>query len=272
MFNFTTKARLIILLVVGLMGIGAPEGAFAQQHAHCRPRSGQITIFEHANYRGNCAVLRAGSYYTIDHINAAAGLYGSARIRNDSISSVLVGSGVSATLYEHINLRGDRSTFTSSDSNLSGNRVGNDQTSSVVVRRTSTPPARPRPRVRRVSIEGAVLGGRMPSWVPDPPRGSITFNKDTEINATGRITARLDFRNADGSKWQSTTPIKIMNLRGNERLCKITRAGHDIKYWLGFQAHCASSNACSYNIERNTLWATIGKVDVVLAPAGVQCP
>lgn len=138
--------------------------------------------------------------------------------------------------------------------------------------RSATATPIPRPLLRQVSIEGHVLSGILPAWVPDPPRGSITFNKDTEIAATGRLTAHLTFRSEDRSKWATTTPVTILDLRQDERFCKITRAEHDVKYWLGFQAHCKESSSCSYNVENNKLWATIGDIDVILAQPGAECP
>ena len=126
---------------------------------------------------------------------------------------------------------------------------------------------------RRVSIKGNVLRIDLPEWAPDPARGSISFNKDDEIAQMRELTAHLTVRDETAAQWQESDPILVLRLLPGERLCSIVPAEHNTRnFYLGFQAHCASSDACSYNIEGKRLWATIGNVEVILAPQGVQCP
>jgi hypothetical protein len=50
---------------------------------------------------------------------------------NDSVSSIKVGSGVTATLFSDACFGGRSESFTSNDSSLSGNTIGNDSVSSI---------------------------------------------------------------------------------------------------------------------------------------------
>lgn len=89
----------------------------------CLPSKYQIALFRHASFAGDCTVLGGGEYP-----NA-----GSIGLQNDSISSIRVGENVVASLCWHSDLGGTCETFTSSDSNFSNNRVGNDTVSSARV-------------------------------------------------------------------------------------------------------------------------------------------
>ena len=102
--------------------------------AFCIPGQYEVAIFEDYNYTGNCAVLPIGNYYTIKQINDAAGLFGVEALRQDSISSVWAGPLASATLYEHPDFKGSRSTINDYTSSLSHWNIGNDRMSSLKVR------------------------------------------------------------------------------------------------------------------------------------------
>jgi hypothetical protein len=133
----------------------------------------------------------------------------------------------------------------------------------------------PTPGLRRVSIKGIILDIDLPDWITDPSnvRGSITFNSNDEIASTGKLTVRLSIRNENGSRWKESVPKPVLELRSGEHLCSIEPAAYNTaSFYLGLKAHCDSSDSCSYNIEGNRLWATIGNVEVVIAPQGVQCP
>lgn len=127
--------------------------------------------------------------------------------------------------------------------------------------------------LQRVSIKGTVLSIDLPNWATDPVRGSITFNKDDEIAKTGKMMVYLSVRNEQRTKWIDSEPEVILELHSGEQFCSIVPAEHNTtNFYLGFQAHCASSDACSYNIEGKRLWATIDNAEAVIAPRGVQCP
>jgi hypothetical protein len=146
---------------------------------------------------------------------------------------------------------------------------------SPIVTPAPLPPPIPTPTLglRRFPLKGMVLGIDLPSFVTNPVRGSITFNRNDEIASTGKLTVRLSIRNETGSQWKESDPELVLELHPGEQLCSIEPAAYNTaNFWLGLEAHCASSDACSYNIDNNRLWATIGNVEVVIAPPGGQCP
>lgn len=91
--------------------------------ARCAPSADQIGLFADVNYGGQCVVRGIGSYPN----PSALGL------PNDSISSIKVGSNVKAILCRDDNYGGGCETFTSDDSDLRGNSIGNDQVSAARV-------------------------------------------------------------------------------------------------------------------------------------------
>jgi hypothetical protein len=93
----------------------------------CNPNANQIAIFYDANYRGACVIKNIGTYSS----SAAIGL------PDNSISSIIVGRNVRASLCRNNNLRGRCETFAASDSSFVNNGIGNDQVSSLRVFRVS---------------------------------------------------------------------------------------------------------------------------------------
>ncbi|MBP7962370.1 MAG: trypsin-like serine protease [Caldilineaceae bacterium] len=89
----------------------------------CRPNSGQIALFMDANYSGACVVRGSGNYPNPSTVG----------LPNDSASSIMVGGSVKVKLCRDDNFSGICQTFTSSDSNLTDNSIGNDQVSSAKV-------------------------------------------------------------------------------------------------------------------------------------------
>lgn len=59
--------------------VAAPELA-------CAPAAGEVALYEHANYRGRCAILRPGDYDSPGVMD----------IDDDAVSSMIVGDGVLA--------------------------------------------------------------------------------------------------------------------------------------------------------------------------------
>lgn len=93
----------------------------------CPNGASQIAIFEHPNYVLPCSTLDIGVYpYS-----------GSLGIRNDTLSSIRVGSEVQGELFQHREYRGKAERFLSDDSDLQNNRIG-ESTTSVVVRKRDT--------------------------------------------------------------------------------------------------------------------------------------
>lgn len=116
--------------VLRLLGGGALAAAFAATllvaapaRAACEPGPNQVSFFGDAGFHGSCVVKEFGDY-------ANAGAIG---LPNDSISSTMVGSNAQAMLCKDNDFKGDCILVTGSVSFINGNRVGNDQISSIKV-------------------------------------------------------------------------------------------------------------------------------------------
>ena len=90
---------------------------------HCTPNANQITVFVHAKYTGDCSILDVGDYASSKLMS----------IMNDSVSSIKVGSNVSARLCQHADFGGRCQNFTRNQATLTGSYIGNDQVSSAQV-------------------------------------------------------------------------------------------------------------------------------------------
>lgn len=87
------------------------------------PNSDQIGLYADDNYCGAYKLLGVGEYPNP----------GALGVSNDSISSIKVGSNVKATLCRDDNYNGGCEDFTSDDSHLGDNSIGNDSVSSAKV-------------------------------------------------------------------------------------------------------------------------------------------
>jgi hypothetical protein len=138
---------------------------------------------------------------------------------------------------------------------------------------TPTLASTPTPGLMKVPVRGKVLRIDLPDWATDPVRGSITFNRNDEITASGKLMVYLTIRDEQSIRWLNSEPEPVLELHSGEKLCGIVPAEYNsTNYWLGFQAHCASNDACSYNIEGRRLWVTINDIEIIIAPQEVQCP
>ncbi|MGD0063849.1 MAG: peptidase inhibitor family I36 protein [Streptosporangiaceae bacterium] len=94
------------------------------------PSNGAAQLFVDQNYGGASATLTAGSY-NIQKLSAPGS------VGNDTVSSLLIASGYSVTVYTDANFRGASTTFTA-DTPYVGDAF-NDQISSVQVTATGQP-------------------------------------------------------------------------------------------------------------------------------------
>jgi len=102
------------------------QGNFVVTDVHdCTPGPEEVGLFVDFGYRATCRVMPIGNYLSAE----AMGL------PNDTLSSIMVGSGVRAYLCRDANLGGVCEFFTADDANLSDNGIGNDQVTSVRVER-----------------------------------------------------------------------------------------------------------------------------------------
>ena len=90
--------------------------------------TGKVVIYQHAQYQGNSETLEVGKYDV-------------GQIKNDSVSSLKVPSGMVAVLYEHARFGGSSKTFTA-DTPYVGNDF-NDRASSIVVKAEDSSPPTP---------------------------------------------------------------------------------------------------------------------------------
>ncbi len=89
----------------------------------CAPKKDQVTIYQHANFKGNCRILGVGSYENSNRMN----------FKNDSVSSIEFApdSRVVAKLCQHSNFKGRCELLSTSDAKLKNNQIGNDAVSSM---------------------------------------------------------------------------------------------------------------------------------------------
>jgi len=123
--HFTGKRLGIISSV--LLGLCAISTANAIPPG-CTPGPNQVALFQHANYKGICSVLNKGTYKNSKEM----------RIRNDSTSSILLGSSMEINVCRNTNtgfigVNHACQKFTKSVKNLKDTRVGNDTISSALV-------------------------------------------------------------------------------------------------------------------------------------------
>lgn len=138
--NFAQLFKAIVLIdrkwkgVILAASIGAciipATGASA---AGCEPGPKEVTFFQHVKYKGICSVLGVGEYPNSKALN----------MRNDSISSIKVGSRATVTVCKH-SAKGRVTnrffsdpqkcqTFKESRAYLSITRIGNDSISSAAI-------------------------------------------------------------------------------------------------------------------------------------------
>jgi PKD repeat protein len=96
---------------------------YVQDTTSCNPNADQVAFFTDANYGVPCVVKGIGNYADPGAMSFA----------NDSLSSIKVGSNVKLTLCGDENYGGGCETFTSDDSNLSDNSIGDERASSAKV-------------------------------------------------------------------------------------------------------------------------------------------
>ncbi len=125
----------------GVRAANAPSGAswavrrfrIEPGGSSCNPNADQIALFVDSNYGGQCVVKDVGEYSNPSAIG----------LPNDSTSSIKVGGNVQAILCKDDNYGGGCETFTSDDSNLGDNSIGDNQVSSVKVQWRTTNPDHP---------------------------------------------------------------------------------------------------------------------------------
>ena len=127
-----SKKRIGVVLIA-LVGAGIFSATSASA-AGCEPGPKEVTFYEHSYYKGTCSVLGVGKYPNSKTM----------RVRNDSISSIKLGSRVTVTVCKHAakgrvtNKFFSRNpqkceTYKRSDPYLKDNRVGNDTISSAII-------------------------------------------------------------------------------------------------------------------------------------------
>jgi len=114
--------RLSIFVIVIVL---TPVRLFAQ----CDPKPEQVAFFQNAGFGGSCVVRGLGSYPTSARLG----------VKNDSISSIKVGSAVQVLLCSDAGYEGRCELFGRSDDRLGDNAIGNDSVSSAKIQLRGTP-------------------------------------------------------------------------------------------------------------------------------------
>ena len=102
----------------------------------CQPTSTQIAIFADPDFSGTCQLFSSGTYTTSTALGSLS----------NNAKSLLVGSSVMATFYNNNTLSSRGETFSISDSNLTDNRIGANNLSSLKVTPRTSLPQPPAPR------------------------------------------------------------------------------------------------------------------------------
>lgn len=128
------------------------DAACVTPPAACLPSTDQVTLFENAGYGGDCQVFGVGDYASLPD-------YG-----KDEPDSLLVGSGVVATLYSESSFGGHSQAFLENSPYLEGELIGGDKARSLRVAARTASLAAPSP----VSPVGdtLIVGDRVAfSWI-----------------------------------------------------------------------------------------------------------
>jgi len=112
------------------------EYSCPSQPPACTPSSTQVALFAETAYGGACTIFNPGTYSGSTTLGA---------VGSNNAASIMVGSSVLATLYSAEDYTGRSETIENYDRNLSDNRTGNDQLSSLKVVSRSSLPAVPQP-------------------------------------------------------------------------------------------------------------------------------
>ena len=97
----------------------------------CKSNDNQVALFADINYAGDCVTLNIGEYAQSSALED---------LGDDNAESIRVGVNVLPTLYGDAYFGGRGETFVSNDSNFSDNLIGNNLTTSVLVRARTDPP------------------------------------------------------------------------------------------------------------------------------------
>jgi hypothetical protein len=119
-----------VFAVIAVLAAGFTSSALA---AGCNPNDKEVAFFQHGKYGGGCSVLGIGTYINSSQM----------RMKNDSISSFIVGKDVQVKVCNHASnvIVGSGwfsdphkcQTFKSSMKSLKDTRVGNDSISSAMI-------------------------------------------------------------------------------------------------------------------------------------------
>lgn len=123
------RIGVILAVLIGACTISVTSASAAG----CEPGPKEVSFFQHSYFKGNCSVLSVGQYPNSK----------SMRVKNDSISSIKVGSQVNVTVCKHATKGNVTNKFFSdpqkcqtlkkSVQRLKSYRIGNDNISSAMI-------------------------------------------------------------------------------------------------------------------------------------------
>ena len=100
----------------------------------CIPNENQIALYSEPNYHGTCVLFEIGEYARLANFQ---------EINTNNTDSIQVGANVMAALYTDNNWGGKKETFIDLDPDLSDNKIGSNQASSLAVTLRPNIPAPP---------------------------------------------------------------------------------------------------------------------------------
>jgi len=92
----------------------------------CKPRAGQVSVYEHSDFKGLGATSSSGQFLNGTKLAPVGG---------DAITSIRIGKGASAELFSDDNPGGKSLVVTKNTMESTDSDVGHDSTSSVLVKR-----------------------------------------------------------------------------------------------------------------------------------------
>lgn len=158
--------------------------------ADCIARPGQVAFFVNDDMVGPCSVRGIGDYPTADAIGIA----------NDSMSSVIVGSGAQVALCVDTNYGNDCQKFTTNDGHLGNDRIGNDRVSSARVQSLGTLDCPPGTNQAAVYMHADFLAPCTVKGVGDYANSTAIGLADNSISSI-RVSSSVQVCGCDGENF-----------------------------------------------------------------------
>jgi photosystem II stability/assembly factor-like uncharacterized protein len=210
-------------------------GPIATTGGGCAPGNGQVALFIHTNFGGQCVVRALGDY----------GSVGALGLPNDSISSLTLGPNVKLQLCEHENFQGVCQEFSGPDGDLTGDRIGNDNASSLKVLAHTRPALTHHYRFPLMGRAGSLAVGLPNGGLESGPAGWSTFSaRGNNVIVPGNVLAAAAVSPHSGSWgiWLGGVHTETVTL---EQTVGLPAEAPNLTYWHWIKS---SETGCHYDV------------------------